>query len=157
MLPLPRTLAEWLGVVGGFSFALNNVMLRREAARARGGARAGDVRRRRRSSPARSLALLTLGGTAGWPPPPALPRLGRAGAARWRAPFLAGNLALQYGAARLPANVTAVVMLTEVLFASPSAVALGGGTISGGSRSAARSSSPAPSSPRATPGRPAPG
>ena len=31
--PLPRTLAEWLGVVGGFSFALNNVMLRREAHR----------------------------------------------------------------------------------------------------------------------------
>ncbi|MEO6362180.1 MAG: DMT family transporter, partial [Caldimonas sp.] len=32
-LPLPRSLADWLGVVGGFSFALNNVMLRREAAR----------------------------------------------------------------------------------------------------------------------------
>ena len=31
--PLPRTLAEWLGVLGGFSFALNNVMLRREAHR----------------------------------------------------------------------------------------------------------------------------
>ncbi|MFY9512647.1 MAG: EamA family transporter, partial [Rubrivivax sp.] len=31
--PLPRTLAEGLGVVGGFSFALNNVMLRREARR----------------------------------------------------------------------------------------------------------------------------
>jgi drug/metabolite transporter (DMT)-like permease len=30
-LPLPRNLAEWLGVLGGFSFALNNVMLRREA------------------------------------------------------------------------------------------------------------------------------
>ena len=29
--PLPRTLAEWLGVLGGFTFALNNVMLRREA------------------------------------------------------------------------------------------------------------------------------
>ena len=28
--------------------------------------------------------------------------------------FLLSNLALQYGAARLPANVTAVVMLTEV-------------------------------------------
>ena len=32
--------------------------------------------------------------------------------------FLAGNLALQYGAARLPANRTAVVMLTEVVFAA---------------------------------------
>jgi drug/metabolite transporter (DMT)-like permease len=39
--------------------------------------------------------------------------------------FLGGNLALQYGAARLSANVTAVVMVSEVLFASGSAVALG--------------------------------
>ncbi|HRD97119.1 MAG TPA: DMT family transporter, partial [Rubrivivax sp.] len=31
-LPLPHSLAEWLGVLGGFTFALNNVMLRREAA-----------------------------------------------------------------------------------------------------------------------------
>jgi drug/metabolite transporter (DMT)-like permease len=43
--------------------------------------------------------------------------------------FVAGNLSLQYGAARLPANGTAVVMLTEVLFASLSAVALGGGVL----------------------------
>ena len=32
-LPLPRSLPDWLGVIGGFSFALNNVMLRREAHR----------------------------------------------------------------------------------------------------------------------------
>jgi drug/metabolite transporter (DMT)-like permease len=37
---------------------------------------------------------------------------------------------LQIGAARLPANITAVVMLTEVLFASVSAIALGAGTLS---------------------------
>jgi drug/metabolite transporter (DMT)-like permease len=43
--------------------------------------------------------------------------------------FLLGNLALQYGAARLRSSVTAVVMLTEVLFASASALALGGGTL----------------------------
>jgi drug/metabolite transporter (DMT)-like permease len=42
--------------------------------------------------------------------------------------FLASNLSLQYGAARLPANTTAVVMLSEVVFASASAVALGAGT-----------------------------
>jgi drug/metabolite transporter (DMT)-like permease len=45
--------------------------------------------------------------------------------------FLLGNLALQYGAARLPANRTAVVMLTEVVFASASAIAFGGGTLTG--------------------------
>jgi drug/metabolite transporter (DMT)-like permease len=125
-LPLPRSLADWLGVAGGFSFALNNVMLRREASRPEEG---------------RSLAmfaggalvagaLATVLGASG--AVPAVP----APAASWLAlagvltiVFLAGNLSLQYGAARLPANRTAVVMLTEVLFASLSAVALGGGTL----------------------------
>ena len=45
--------------------------------------------------------------------------------------FLAGNLALQYGAARLAANRTSVVMLTEVVFASASAIAFGGGDADG--------------------------
>jgi drug/metabolite transporter (DMT)-like permease len=44
--------------------------------------------------------------------------------------FLLSNLSLQYGATRLPANVTSVVMLSEVLFASASAVAWGAGTLS---------------------------
>jgi drug/metabolite transporter (DMT)-like permease len=125
--PLPRSLPDWLGVLGGFSFALNNVMLRREAHRPEEG---------------RALAMFTGGvavaallsfvlsgtGAIAWPPAPA--PLWLAGAAGLAVLFLAGNLALQYGAARLPANVTAVVMLTEVVFASASAVALGAGTLS---------------------------
>jgi drug/metabolite transporter (DMT)-like permease len=43
--------------------------------------------------------------------------------------FLAGNLALQYGAARLSASTTSLIMLTEVLFASASAVLLGAGEL----------------------------
>ncbi|MFM8863978.1 MAG: EamA family transporter, partial [Limnohabitans sp.] len=39
--------------------------------------------------------------------------------------FLLGNLALQYGAARLAAHTTALVMLSEVVFASVSSVILG--------------------------------
>jgi drug/metabolite transporter (DMT)-like permease len=126
LLPLPRSLADWLGIVGGFSFALNNVMLRREASRPKEG---------------RSLAMFAGGalvaGTiaAVLGPGGAVPSV-PAPAASWLAlvglltiVFLAGNLSLQYGAARLPANRTAVVMLTEVLFASLSAVALGGGTL----------------------------
>ncbi len=120
-------LADGLALIGGFSFALNNVMLRREA---------------QRSEPARALAMfaggamvsaalaLALGGSAGVPglPAPASGWLwGVAAMACW---FLAGNLALQFGAARLPAHTTAVVMLTEVLFASASAIALGSGTLS---------------------------
>jgi drug/metabolite transporter (DMT)-like permease len=75
-----------------------------------------------------ALALALAGGGAlPWPPAPAPGWL--LGALTLAGLFLAGNLALQYGAARLPANVTAVVMLTEVLFASVSAYALGAGTL----------------------------
>ncbi|MBA4178870.1 MAG: EamA family transporter [Leptothrix sp. (in: Bacteria)] len=125
-LPVPRTLPEWLGVVGGFTFALNNVMLRREA---------------RQPEAARALAMflggavvagalaaaLSIAGTVALPPPPATGWV--LGALALAAAFLAGNLALQYGAARLPANVTAVVMITEVLFAAGSAVLLGAGVV----------------------------
>lgn len=119
-LPLPRSLADWLGLVGGFSFALNNVMLKRESHRPQedralamfvGGAVVSAV------------IALALPGTVPLPPAPAL---------AWVLPVLVmavlfglGNLALQYGAGRLPAIVTAIVMLTEVVFASASALALG--------------------------------
>ena len=124
--PLPNTLAEGLAVLGGFSFALNNVLLRREAhllmaARARamfcGGALVAGM-----------LATgLATQGVVPWPPMPAPAwALGALGLALW---FLLGNLALQYGAARLSANATAVVMGTEVLFASVSALLLGAGVL----------------------------
>jgi drug/metabolite transporter (DMT)-like permease len=123
---VPGSLADWLGLVGGFSFALNNVMLRREAARPEegralamflgGAVVAGGV-----------AVVLAANGQVRWPAP---------AAAAWLWPvagltvlFLAGNLALQYGAARLAANRTSVVMLTEVVFASASAIAFGGGTL----------------------------
>jgi drug/metabolite transporter (DMT)-like permease len=127
--PVPHTLAEWLGVLGGFSFALNNVLLRREAhqpAAARalamfgGGALVSLV-----------LATALAGSGAGAVPlPPAPSALWVAGGLALGMWFLLANLALQYGASRLPANVTAVVMITEVLFASVSALALGAGTLS---------------------------
>ena len=43
--------------------------------------------------------------------------------------FLLGNLGLQYGAARLSASATSIIMLTEVVFASVSAIALGAGQV----------------------------
>lgn len=125
-LPLPASLADWLGVAGGFAFALNNVMLRREAHRPEaaralamflGGALvAGAV-----------AATLALRGQVPGLPPPAWAWL--AGSLALAVAFLGGNLALQYGAARLPANVTAVIMVSEVLFASVSAALLGAGTL----------------------------
>ncbi len=44
--------------------------------------------------------------------------------------FVAANFCLQYGAARLAASATAVIMLSEVLFASVSSVALGAADMS---------------------------
>jgi drug/metabolite transporter (DMT)-like permease len=127
--PLPRSGAEWLALIGGMSFALNNVMLRREA---------------RRSTAGRALAMfaggaavagvLALGlgaqGLVAAPPAPALPWL--AGVAALTVVFLAGNLALQFGAARLPAGLTAVVLVCEVPIAAASAAWLGAGTLSAG-------------------------
>ncbi len=128
-LPLPRSAADVLGLMGGMSFALNNVMLRREAAQPEE-ARAmamfiGGV------VVAGALAVaLSAGGTLAWPPAPALAwtpiALGLAVA------FLFSNMALQFGAAKLPANITAVVLLAEVLFAAASSVLWGDGRLTGG-------------------------
>jgi drug/metabolite transporter (DMT)-like permease len=124
--PLPRTLPEALGILGGFSFALNNVMLRRET---------------ERSQEARALAMffggamvagvltLMLRASGTLPPLPTAAPGWVLGALGLGLMFLIGNLALQYGATRLPANATAVIMLTEVVFASVSALALGAGTL----------------------------
>jgi drug/metabolite transporter (DMT)-like permease len=123
-LPLPRTLPEWLGVLGGFTFALNNVLLRREAhqpeaARALAMFAGGAV----------VSAVLALSLQASVPLPPAPAWGWVAGGLLMGVAFLGGNMALQYGASRLPANVTAVVMITEVLFAAGSAVLLGAGQV----------------------------
>jgi drug/metabolite transporter (DMT)-like permease len=123
---LPPRLTDVLGLVGGFSFALNNVMLRQQA---------------QRPEAARALAMFLGGavvagalalalGPARVPPPAALSPQWLLFALVLGALFLLSNLSLQYGAARLPANATAVIMLTEVLFASASALALGAGTLS---------------------------
>ena len=114
---------DLLGLLGGFSFAVNNIMLKREAHRGDGG---------------RGLAMfvggcvvsLVLASTMDVPAPPPLAWPWVLGAAAMGVCFLASNLALQYGVSRLPANVTAVVMLTEVLWASGSALWLGAGSLS---------------------------
>ncbi|WP_259373488.1 DMT family transporter [Aquincola tertiaricarbonis] len=124
--PWPRSLAEVLGLLGGFTFALNNVWLRREAHRA-------DVER---------ATAMFLGGTvvsalgatalmlAGQVAAPSLPGpLAGVAFLALAAAFVCANLALQYGAARLRASVTAVVMLTEIVFAAGSAAALGAGMV----------------------------
>ena len=120
--PLPHSLPDWLALMGGFCFALTNVLL---------------LKLRDTAEEARMVAMFAGGAllalaTAGLGTPsglvPALPAVG----ASWMGlvlltslAFLASNLGLQFGAARLPAATTALVMLTEVVFASVSSVLLG--------------------------------
>ena len=120
-LPLPRSLPDGLALLGGFSFALTNILLRRLAAV---------------PAPARVLAMFG-GGTAmalgvafaglahGLTAAPAIEPAGAGLALALGLAFLMGNVALQYGAARLAAHTTALIMLSEVVFASVSSVALG--------------------------------
>jgi drug/metabolite transporter (DMT)-like permease len=125
-LPMPRSLHDWLGLIGGACFAGVNVLLRKYA----------DV-----PSEARSLAMfvgaclvavifaLALGPSGRIPYPPAPQIVWILGLSVFALCLLAGNLWLQYGASRLPAQTTAVVMLSEVVFASGSAILFGAETL----------------------------
>ena len=130
---MPQSLADWLGLLGGFAFALNNVMLKRTADRPEegrvlamfvGGALVAAV----------LAAALSVQGSI------ASPWVAGAASRAWWVPallltlsalFLCSNLALQYGAVRLPVEVSSVLMLSEVLFAAVSAALLGAGRITG--------------------------
>lgn len=121
-VPLPHDLADWVALLGGFSFAISNVMLRRLHGVADG---------------ARSIAMLSGGavlsallgvalaavGLIAWPAAigtPSVPTL-----ALWSVLFMISNICLQYGVARLPVSITAVVMLVEIIVAAVSAWYLG--------------------------------
>ena len=115
----PTGLADALALLGGFSFALTNALLRRwrdtpQTARATamfiGGAGLSTL-----IALLLGVALSPTTAVGAWLP----------WAAALVVAFLCVNLALQYGAARLPAQVTALIMLSEVVFASVSAVLLG--------------------------------
>ena len=125
--PLPHGLADWLGLLGGFSFALNSVVLRRVAHRTHEEGRAVAMLLGCVAVAAVSGSVLAMRGLAAWPPGPQMGWL--LIVAGLGVVFMLSNLAYQFGAARLPANVTAVVMLTEVLFASISAVLWGNETL----------------------------
>jgi len=119
--PVPESLADWLAVVGGFSFALTNIMLRRlqqvdAAARVLAMFAGGAVL-------AGAAGLLGIG--LGFVAAPAMAAGGWLVGLALSLGFLASNVALQYGAARLNAHTTALIMLSEVVFASLSSVALG--------------------------------
>lgn len=128
-VPVPRELAEWLGLFGGACFALNNVMLRHqqhrtEQARLFGMFVGGIV------VPVAVAVVLSLvlggngsteeAGLIAWPVVPSA--WGLFVLLVFSVLLVGANYGLQYGAARLPANITAVVMLSEVVFATLSAI-----------------------------------
>jgi drug/metabolite transporter (DMT)-like permease len=120
--PVPESLADALALLGGLGFAVTNVLLLKL-----------------RSAPESARMLAMFGGGALMATLTAMAGLltgvvqyGAAPTAQWvpllgllTLAFLVGNLALQYGAARLAAHTTALVMLSEVVFASVSSVILG--------------------------------
>lgn len=120
--PVPRSLADFLALAGGLSFALVNIMLlklRDTPSHARMLAMFGG-------GALMSAAVALWGVQAGWVPTLPAPNLDWALLALALAiAFLCSNLALQYGAARLRASTTALVMLSEIVFASLSSVWLG--------------------------------
>ena len=123
-------LPDLLALLGGFAFALNNVMLKREAAQPEQGRALAMFLGGAMVAGATAVASSATG-AAGvhWPEASTawlLPALGLALA------FMASNLCLQYGAARLSAAATAVVMPCEVLFAALTSVWWGGAALHAG-------------------------
>ena len=124
--PWPQDLADGLALLGGLSFALTNILLRKlrafpaltlTSAMLAGGALMCSI--------AAVIGLVT--GVVNLPP---------AVAWSWGSVVLVlalmvgvASAALQYGAARLSANATSLIMLCEVVFASGSAVLLGAATM----------------------------
>jgi drug/metabolite transporter (DMT)-like permease len=131
VLPFPQSLADGLGLLGGFTFALNNVMLKREADRPEEGRALAMFVGGAVVAGALAAALSALGRVP-WPLAggvAALPWWAIALALTMSVLFLCSNLALQFGASRLPIHVTSVLMLSEVLVAAGSAALLGAGRI----------------------------
>jgi drug/metabolite transporter (DMT)-like permease len=122
--PMPQVLGEWLGLMGGVFFALNNIMLKQQSGRT-GEARVFAMFVGGALVPAGAALVLALlfGQADPVVPWPLIPTgYGMAILLGFAIFLLTANYALQLGASRLPANVTAVVMLSEVVFATLSAI-----------------------------------
>ena len=123
--PWPSSLWDYLALLGGASFALNNVMLRKMA-------HTPEAERMTAMFAGGTLVTAltaTAGSSVGWiAAPPDLSWWPIA--VGFGLCMLLSNLSLQYGAARLPAGTTSLVMLSEIVFATLSSVALGAAELS---------------------------
>jgi len=120
--PLPESLADVLALMGGLTFAITNALLLKlkdapSSSRTLAMFGGGAVMATLAALAGLATGVVAIGAPPSWTWWPWVALLGIS--------FLLGNLALQYGAARLAAHTTALVMLSEVLFASVSSVWLG--------------------------------
>ena len=122
--PIPQGGADWLALMGGFSFALTNALLRK----CRDTPSASRMLAMFGGGGLTAAAAALLGMSQQLVPAPALQAAGIPVLLGLSVAFMLSNAALQYGAARLIASTTALVMLTEILFASGSSVLLGAAT-----------------------------
>jgi drug/metabolite transporter (DMT)-like permease len=124
--PVPQSLIDYLSLAGGMCFALVNIMLRK----LRGAPSEARMIGMFSGAAVMAAGAALWGGTAGWVPGlPALQMDWLGLALALALAFLISNLALQYGAARLRSGTTALVMLSEIVFASASSVVLGAATL----------------------------
>ena len=124
--PVPTSVADGLALLGGLSFALTNALL---------------LKFNHTPSSSRMLAMFAggallpgavavLGVTLAALPAPTLQASGVPVFVGLTVAFVVSNMVLQYGAARLAASTTALVMLTEILFAGVSAAVWGAAELS---------------------------
>lgn len=125
--PWPQSLADGLALMGGFCFALTNVMLRRLHQLPTSASMLAMFVGGTLMSSATAWAMLHTGVVLALPP---LDMTWITWVVAMAVMFLGGNWGLQYGAARLSASATSIIMLSEVIFASSSALLLGAGVLS---------------------------
>jgi drug/metabolite transporter (DMT)-like permease len=126
VLPIPQSLGDWLAVIGGAMFGLNNVLLRKFSATP-DDARAFAIFLGGVLLPPIAIGLLTFLGKS--MPFPAMQPTTWVVLVGFAIAVLIANLALQYAAPKLDANALSVIMISEVLFASTSSVLLGDATL----------------------------
>jgi len=119
--PFPQSGVDWLALMGGLSFAITNALL----VKFNGSPSSGRMLAMFAGGALLSTGVSLLGLLLGTLPQPALQTAGIPVFFGLCLAFIISNAALQYGAARLIASTTALLMLTEILFASVSAAALG--------------------------------
>lgn len=119
--PVPQSGVDWLALMGGLSFAITNALL----VRFNDSPSSGRMLAMFAGGALLSTVVSVLGLLLSILPQPTLQAAGIPVFFGLCLAFIISNAALQYGAAGLMASTTALLMLTEILFASVSAALLG--------------------------------